>query len=274
MTVEGTGGDAAPTGDVTASIQGTEVGDATLAGDPATATIELPADLPAGSYQVFVRYEGDGTYDALTRSFPITSRPRPRPWKRFGPRPAPSTASRRASTSRWPEPVGLDEIPTGDVEVTDGGNVIATGELDEDGAATIALPAGLAAGAHALTVTYVGEGNFAEGSTNVSAPVTKATTTTVATGRPNPVVRNATITARAVVDQAFGTSTGVVEIWTGGVRVARGTLANGVVNIPITKNFAVGQRTFSVRYLGTANIKPSSDSFTVRIVKAKVKNNR
>ena len=60
------------TGDVTASIQGTEVGEATLTGDPATATIELPADLPAGSHQVFVRYEGDGTYDALTRSFPIT----------------------------------------------------------------------------------------------------------------------------------------------------------------------------------------------------------
>ena len=274
VTVEGPDGDAAPTGDVTASIQGTEVGDATLAGDPATATIELPADLPAGSYQVFVRYEGDGTYGALTRSFPITVEAAATTVEAV--RTPASTQYRQPSSLdvSVAGPVGLDEIPTGDVEVTDGGNVIATGVLDEDGAATIALPAGLAAGAHALTVTYVGEGNFAEGSTNVSAPVTKATTTTVATGRPNPVVRNATITARAVVDQAFGTSTGVVEIWTGGVRVARGTLANGVVNIPITKNFAVGQRTFSVRYLGTANIKPSSDSFTVRIVKAKVKNNR
>ena len=274
VTVEGPDGEDAPTGDVTASIQGTEVGEGTLTGDPATATLELPADLPAGTHQVFIRYEGDGTYDALTRSTTIT----------IDGAATTVEAVRTPASTQYRQPSSLDvtvapegdleEVPTGEVEVTDGANVIASGELDEDGAATIALPSNLTAGAHALTVTYVGEGNFAEGSTNVSAPVTKATTTTVATGRPNPVVRNATITARAVVDQAFGTSTGVVEIWTGGVRVARGTLANGVVNIPITKNFAVGQRTFSVRYLGTANIKPSSDSFTVRIVNAKVKTNR
>ncbi len=270
VTVDGPDGEAAPTGDVTASIQGTEVGDATLAGDPAAATIELPANLPAGSYQVFVRYEGDGTYDALTRSFPIT----------VGAAATTVTAVRTPASTQYRQPsrlavtvtppVGLDEAPTGAVEVTDADDdVIATGVLDEDGEATVNLPAALPAGGNPLTVTYVGEGNFAEGSTNVSAPVTKATTRTTATGRPNPVKLNATITARVVVDQDFGTSTGVVEIWFSGDRVGRGTLSNGVVNIQITKNIAVGRRTFTARFLGTDNIKPSSDQFTVRIVNAK-----
>jgi hypothetical protein len=270
VTVDGPDGEAAPTGDVTATIQGTEVGDATLAGDPATATIELPADLPAGTHKVFIRYEGDGTYDALTRSITITIEGAATTVEAV--RTPASTQYRQPSdldvTVAGPE--GLDEVPTGQVEVTDADDhVIATGELDDEGAASIALPAALPAGANALTVTYVGEGNFAEGSTDVSAPVTKATSTTTSSGRPNPVKRNDTITAHVEVDQTYGTSTGVVEIWFGGDRVGRGTLSNGKVNIQITKNIAVGRRTFNVKYLGTDNIKPSNDQFTVRIVSAK-----
>ena len=154
VTVDGPDGEAAPTGDVTATIEGTEVGDATLAGDPATATIELPADLPAGTHQVFVRYEGDGNYDALTRALTITIEGAATTVEAV--RTPASTEYRQGSnlgvTVAGPD--GLEEVPAGEVEVTDADDtVIAIGELNDAGEATIALPAGLPAGANALTVT-------------------------------------------------------------------------------------------------------------------------
>jgi hypothetical protein len=169
-----------------------------------------------------------------------------------------------------PENEDLEEAPAGEVVVTNANDaVVARGDLDDEGAVSLNLAGTkLPAGSNPLTVTYVGEGNFVEGSDSVSAPVTRAATTTRATG-PNRVERNATINARVVVDQAFGTSTGVVEIYTGGDRVGRGTLSNGVVNIKITKNFPVGTRTFRARYLGTPNILASADTFSVRIVQAR-----
>ena len=259
VTLEQPDGDAAATGDVTASIDGTEVGEGTLAGDPATATIELPADLPAGEHRVFVSYEGDSTYGALTRRTTITiegaatvvEATRAPAGTEFG-------RASAVTVTVTPENEDLEELPTGEVVLTDADDdVVARGDLDDEGVASLHVAGTkLPAGSNPLTVTYVGEGNFAEGSSGVSAPVTRAATTTRATG-PNRVKRNATINARVVVDQAFGTSTGVVEVYTGGDRVGRGTLSNGVVNIKVTKNFPVGTRTFRARYLGTPDSWPA-----------------
>ncbi|WP_324650280.1 Ig-like domain repeat protein [Georgenia sp. H159] len=62
-----------------------------------------------------------------------------------------------------------DGTPSGAVEIHEGGEVVATGELDADGRATVPLPRGLAAGAHRLTAVFPGSDGF-EASTSRTMP--------------------------------------------------------------------------------------------------------
>jgi Zn-dependent metalloprotease len=105
---------------------------------------------------------------------------------------------------------------------------------------------------------------------NVKIVICKAdiASKTVSTGAPNPVKRTRTIVATTKVTATGTTPTGTVQIWTGGKRVGSGTLnSSGAVKIWITKDFPVGTRTFTAKYLGSTMVKPSSDTFRVRIVK-------
>ena len=105
---------------------------------------------------------------------------------------------------------------------------------------------------------------------NVKIVICKAdiASKTVSTGAPNPVKRTRTIVATTKVTATGTTPTGRVQIWTGGARVGSGTLNSyGTVKIWITKDFPVGTRTFTAKYLGSTMVKPSSDTFTVKIVK-------
>src|SRR5438876_11721046 len=80
-------------------------------------------------------------------------------------------------------------VPTGTVTFYDGATALGTGSLNSFGQATLSTSA-LAAGSHAITASYGGNGNFT-GSTSavLTQTVNKANTTTVISSRtPNPSV--------------------------------------------------------------------------------------
>ena len=76
-----------------------------------------------------------------------------------------------------------------------------------------------------------------------------------------------TITVNVKVTAVGTVPTGRVSIFLGTTRVGTGMLVGGKVKILITKDLPVGKKVFTAKYLGSANVAPSSAKFTVTIVK-------
>jgi Zn-dependent metalloprotease len=162
---------------------------------------------------------------------------------------------------------GGSGTPTGSVTVKEGSTTLGTGTLS-GGSASVALPASLPAGSHALSVVYSGDGNYDTKTQSVTATVNKAPSTTTASA-PRHVKAKKKFNVRATVAAAGGTPTGTVQVFDGSKLIGTGTLANGTVTITITNGLKKeGKHTLTVKYLGSANVAPSQDT-----VKVKVKDN-
>ena len=159
---------------------------------------------------------------------------------------------------------------TGSVTVKEGATTIGSGTLDAGGHATVALPATTAAGAHALTVSYVGDTHYNAGTGTVTANVSKASSTTAATA-PKKVKFKKDFDVTATVAAAGGSNTGTVQVYDGSKLIGTGTLANGTVKIHITKNLKSGKHTLTVKYLGSANASASETTVKVKVKKKKKK---
>jgi hypothetical protein len=164
---------------------------------------------------------------------------------------------------------GASGTPTGSVTVKEGATTLGTGTLAPGGTASVALPATLSAGAHALTVVYSGDGIYNTATGNVTATVNKAATTTTATA-PKKVKSKKPFDVSATVSSPGGTPTGTVQIFDGTKLIGTGTLAGGTVTIHITKGLKKkGKHTLTVKYVGTASFAASQTTVQVKVKKKK-----
>jgi hypothetical protein len=162
---------------------------------------------------------------------------------------------------------GGGSTPTGTVTVTEGTTTLGTATLSA-GAASIALPATLAAGQHTLGVRYSGDARHAGQLIGLIATVNWATSTTSATA-PARVKRKQDFDVDVSVAAPGGKPTGTVQIFDGSRSLGTGTLVNGAVKITVTKDLKKGKHTLTVKYSGSPNVAASQTTVQVKVKKKK-----
>jgi hypothetical protein len=179
-----------PTGDVgiftSSPLQAEQAMESlTLSGGTASDTWNL---LPGGTYNIYARYAGDTTYAASVTSTPYTITVKPEGCQMvvYG------HNVNVGSTSNVPygTPVSITvepyssattnnvSIPSGSINVTDNGTLIATLPVDSEGAATFSSNL-MSFGPHSIMLTYPGDASFGSCSTGTFPfQITAAATTT------------------------------------------------------------------------------------------------
>lgn len=156
--------------------------------------------------------------------------------------------------------------PVGSVAVSEGATPLGTITL-VGGTGSLPLLATMAVGTHNLSLAYSGDANNKSAAGSASVTVKKAVSKTTATPTSATVKVTRTITVNVKVTAVGTVPTGRVSIFLGTTRVGTGMLVGGKVKILITKDLPVGKKVFTAKYLGSANVAPSSAKFTVTIVK-------
>ncbi|WP_210651598.1 Ig-like domain-containing protein [Nocardioides sp. SYSU D00065] len=156
----------------------------------------------------------------------------------------------------------------GTVTFFDGTTVLGTSPT-VDGVATLTVPAGLGAGAHALTAAF---GRSAVTEASESAPVAftlaKATPTTVVTlSSASSVFGSPSATAAVVVGGAVGG--GDVEVTVGTTTVSLPLDGAGRASYALPGMLPAGSYVVSARYLGSADAEPSAVSSAAYAVSPK-----
>lgn len=264
-------------GTLTATVTDGATGTARLLGLPTPvdgtinanqATFALPASLPVGSYQVRVQYLGDAQHVGSESAVHTLT---------VGKAAASLTASAPATTYGTAGTVAVKatgvvgSVPTGTVTVADGGTTVATGTL-AGGAASIRLPATLAAGQHALTVTYAGDGSYQGATQSAAVSVAKGTAGAI-TFKPHGKVKakkagSATVAVAAPAGLAKPGGKVKVLITKGSVKkTVIGTLGSaGTVKLRLPK-LTQGSWNVTVTYLGGANYQPAKPKVFKLVVK-------
>jgi hypothetical protein len=158
--------------------------------------------------------------------------------------------------------------PTGQVNFFAGTNLLGSASLVTINGQQVATftSSNLPVGSHNLTAEFVASGHFAG---NKSQPFTLAVeptaTTITVTANPNPSVLNQAVTFTAVVGAEFGTPTGEVAFFSGGVQIGTGNLSNvngQQVATFTTANLTLGSHMITARYLGSAGHMPTESQVT------------
>lgn len=221
LNVTVTGGSGTATGDVALTVGGGNIqshGIAQLTLD-STGTATWPYGniaglLPGGSYSIFARYAGNGTYAPTVASTPVTVSP------------VQGLLTIETSNQNGPLPVYNGQtVPygtnvsftffvadannsndaysaTGSIALTDNGTKLTVLPLDSEGFATFSS-SNLAAGSHVFGATYSGDSTFTTANLTGPAPSVVVgsvpTTTTLVSSDANPSVANSTLTLVATV---------------------------------------------------------------------------
>ena len=158
-TVSPASGTATPTGTVTFSDGGTQLGTATL-DSSGTATITTTTPLAAGTHMITASYGGDQNFAASTGSLTQTVN------KIATTTALVLTSAGRSAPGQWEltatvSPASGTATPTGTVTFSDGGTQLGTATLDSNGTATITTTTSQLAGGAQITASYGGDQNFA-----------------------------------------------------------------------------------------------------------------
>jgi hypothetical protein len=160
-------------------------------------------------------------------------------------------------------------VPTGTVSVAEGSTTLATGTLS-DGAATLTLPADLAVGTHALTVSYTGDADVQAGTQPVELTVAKdavsftPSVTKGAYGSAGSLVVTLQPRTDTGATVAGVVATGTVTV-TGTGFSARATLAGGKATVALPASLAVGDHLLTVAYSGDANVAAATSQVGVGV---------
>jgi hypothetical protein len=250
-------------GTVTIGQDGTPLASAEVV--DGVASVEIPAGTRPGTHTLTVDYSGS---DALKPASTTATLTVERGGALLTAQAAPITAGAAGSVSVRVDGAGL---PTsGTVTVSKGGSVLGTAAV-ASGLATVRLPSTLGVGSHVLTVAYSGNDALAATSTTTALRVTarppRASSVT-ATPSPRKVTRNKKFAVRVRVAAGAVRPTGRVEIRYGARRVGTATVnRNGLAVVRLKAAYRPGRRTFSVRYLGSADVSASRTTFSVKVVK-------
>jgi Zn-dependent metalloprotease len=159
--------------------------------------------------------------------------------------------------------------PTGTVTLTEGGASVGQGTLAA-GSSSIALPARLGVGRHAMTATYSGNDSLSSSAMPVVVTVVrgKALTDTRLTVRPRSVARGDAWTA--VVKVMAGkrrVDSGKVKLLVDDEPVARHAVNGGRARFVVEQALGVGNHKVVAKYLGTGTKTRSKDDARLRVVR-------
>jgi hypothetical protein len=248
---------------------GTPDGPVTL-DDTGKATSAPAASLSVGVHTITVNYLGNGTFATVEGSLPIQT---------VNEAAATVTVASSTNPSVYGQPVTLSATvsavapgagtPAGQVDFSvDGKTRDGPVTLDGTGKASAAAIASMTPGTHTMAATYLGDGNFATISAQLSSPqtVNKSNSSVVVASSNNPSKANTSVTFTAVVTAVapgVGIPTGQVNFQVDAGADSPVTLdSTGKANAaPITK-LAKGTHTVSVNYVGDANFAPGSGTLT------------
>ncbi len=253
-----------PTGTVTFRDGPTILGTASLSNGTATFTTTLSV----GNHAITVIYSGDATFTTSTSSV-LTQ--------------TVNQASSVTAVASSANPSGLGQAvtfratvsataanlgpPTGTVTFFDGTANLGTATLSL-GTATFTT-ATLNVGSHALTVSYVGDANFASStSTTLTQTVNQAATTTTLVSSANPSGLGQAVTFTATVSAlapSVGTPTGTITYRDNGATLGTATLANGMATLT-TAALTLGSHSIIVSYGGDSNFTPSTSAALAQTV--------
>lgn len=258
-------GSGTPTGTVTFTDGGSDIGTGTMSGGIATFTTSA---LAAGNHTIAALYSGDTNFNSSTGS--LTGNPQV---VNKANTTTAVTSSQNSSVFGQSVTFTATVAPvapgtgtaTGSVTFLDSGSPIGTGTISS-GVATFTTSA-LAVGNHTITTTYGGDGNF-NGSTGslTGNPqvVNKSNTTATVTDPQNPSTSGQSVTFTATVSPVApgaGTPTGTITFLDGGSPIGTATLSGGVATFT-TSALAVGSHTVTTSYAGDANFASSTGSLT------------
>jgi hypothetical protein len=251
-----------PTGTVTFQDGGSMLGTGTLSGGRATFTTSA---LGTGAHSITAMYGGDSNFTGST-SVVLT--------QMIGK--AASSAS--VSSSSNPSMIGSAVTftvsvtspvggppPTGMVTFHDGASTLGTGMLS-GGMATITTSA-LTAGAHSITAVYVGDTNFAGGTSLVLTQTVnkEADSTSVASSNASSIFGTSVTFTATVTHSGAGSPTGMVTFQEGASTLGTGMLS-GVAATFTTSGLAGGVHSISAVYGGDANFAGSTSPAVTQTV--------
>ncbi|KQY64559.1 hypothetical protein ASD30_06465 [Nocardioides sp. Root140] len=161
-----------------------------------------------------------------------------------------------------------DDIPTGDVTVTEGDTELGTATLNGIAAASIALPKTLSVGKHTLTVTYSGDDNFSESTATLDVTVAKATGVVSATAKPSTIRKAQTSTVTVTVKAAGVSPTGKVTIVKGAKVLGSATLSSGRATIRVAgSKLVIGKNKLTAKYAGSATVAAGARAFVITVTR-------
>ncbi len=260
-------GSGTPTGTVSFSCDGVNLGSGTLSGGSVSINT---TQLPVGSNEtITATYSGDSNFNNSSGTTSQT----------VNKADTTTTLTANPSTSVTGQTVTLTATvavvspgsgtPTGTVSFSCGGVNLGSGTLS-GGSVTInttQLPVG---SNETITATYSGDSNFNGSSGTTSDTVNKADTTTSLSADPNPSVFGQSVTFTAtvsVVSPGSGTPTGGVTFYYGSIVIGSGTLSGGTVTCPYDQ-LPVGADVITATYSGDSNFNGSSGTTTQTVNKA------
>ena len=258
-TVIGSG--ATPTGTVTLNAGATVIGNVTLGGG-GQGVLSINT-LAVGLLSIGASYSGDANFLPCTAPVIILTVNK-------------SSTTSAVTSSANPDAVGTPVTftatisgsggtPTGNVTFKDGATVLGTGTLDGGGQASLAT-ASLAAGSHAISVTYIGDSNFV-GSTSptLTQVVNQSASSTTLASSANPAAAGSPVTFTATVTGAGLTPTGTVTFKDGATTIGSGTLNGSGQTTLTTSALGLGSHSVTAIYGGDSNFTGSSSSALAQV---------
>ena len=192
----------------------------------------------AGTYTYAL--ECDGIYEGSATLTATSGSPKVNTTTTVSVSPNPVYAGQNVSVSATVKKSSGSGTPTGSVQFSVEGDVLATVPLNGSGVASFnASTKGYAAGTYPLIATYEGDSTD-NGSTSAADNVVlkaPAATTTKLTASPNPVTQPANCTLTATVTSSSGTPTGSVTFSAGGEALATVNVnGSGVASVAASSN--------------------------------------
>jgi MYXO-CTERM domain-containing protein len=268
VTVNGATGALAPTGTIAFLDGATSLGSQTVNG-AGQATITV-ATLNVGAHSLTASYAGDPNYEAIT-SPPMTQTVnQAKTATSVVSSGNPSVVGAAITLSAQVSPVSPGAgKPTGTVTFFDGGHSLGTGTVGAGGVATF-VTSSLAIGAHSITASYGGDGNFAASTSGALGQTVSTDAVTVALASSlNPSTYGGAVafTATVTTDSSGGTPTGTVTFNDGASLLGTGTL-NGSGGATLnTSALATGTHAITAVYGGDADHAGGSSSALSQVVK-------
>ncbi|WP_028644210.1 Ig-like domain-containing protein [Nocardioides sp. URHA0020] len=233
----------------TVALHGLPGGDVTGDVSNGAVTLDVPASVPTGSYEVTASYSGDATNDASTSA----------------PRTLAVVANTSTTTLAGPTSTTYGAAGTLTATVTDGatGTVRLHGlpaTIDAtvvDHVATFTLPSDLAVGSYQVHAEYLGDDDFGSSESSAHAlSVGKAAAklTASAPTRAYGAAGTVTVTVGGVGGLV---PTGSVKVSEGSTVLGTRSLSGGKVTITLPRTATVKKHTLKVQYVG-------SDSYAAR----------